>query len=99
LYLYRGGYSNFRNSELATPPVDRRRNRLRVSRYSSPRRLAAVTSGADSTARSYSRSPSNTQIVVWYEERALGGASQFQPPSSSCSPTRRRARLCVGRPK
>ena len=45
-------------------------------------------------ARSYSSSPSRTQMVVWNEERRLGGrfgdrkghASQFQPPSSSCSP-------------
>ena len=26
-------------------------------------------------------------MVVWNEERRLLGASQFQPPSSSCSPT------------
>jgi hypothetical protein len=39
-------------------------------------------------ARSYSSSPSSTQTVVWNEERRLLGASQFQPPSSSCSPRR-----------
>ena len=55
--------------------------------------------GADSTARSYSSNPSSTQIVVWNEGRVLFGASQFQPPSSSCSPRRRRARLSLGRPK
>ena len=51
-----------------------------------------------SSARS-SGGPSSTQIVVWYDERRLFGASQFQPPSSSCSPTRRCARLPDGRPK
>src|ERR1700728_3028303 len=38
-------------------------------------------------------------MVVWKEERVLFGASQFQPPSGSCSLRRRRARLSVGRPK
>ena len=51
-----------------------------------------------SPARSYSSSPSSTQIVVWNDERVLPGASQFQPPSSSCSLTRRRARVSSGRP-
>jgi hypothetical protein len=73
--------------------------RARSSRYSSPRRLAAAISSADPTARSYSSSPSSTQIVAWNDERALFGASQFQPPSSSCSPTRRCARISVRRPK
>jgi hypothetical protein len=27
----------------------------------------------------------STQIVVWNDDRLLGGASQFQPPSSNCS--------------
>ncbi len=49
--------------------------------------------------RSYSSRPSSTQIVVWNDERELAGASQFQPPSLSCSPTRRRARRSDGRPK
>ena len=40
-----------------------------------------------------SSSPSNTQMVVWKKERLLFGASQFQPPSASCSATRRCARL------
>src|SRR2546429_9024509 len=53
-----------------------------------------VTAADLRPARSYSSSPSSTQMVVWNEERRLGGrfgdknghASQFQPPSSSCSP-------------
>ena len=50
-------------------------------------------------ARSYSSSPSSTQIVVWKEERLLLGASQFQPPSSSCSPISRIARASFGSSK
>src|SRR5262249_58599180 len=68
-------------------------------KYSSPRRLAAAIAGADPVARSYSSSPSSTQIVVWYDDTALFGASQFHPPSASCSESKRCARLSDGRPK
>ena len=35
-------------------------------------------------------------MVVWNDERWLFGASQFQPPSSSCSPRSRLARASFG---
>jgi hypothetical protein len=41
-------------------------------------------------------SPSSTQMVVWNEDRRLLGASQFQPPSSSCSPRSRLASASFG---
>ena len=41
-------------------------------------------------ARSCASSPSRTQIVLWNDERTDPcSASQFHPPSSSCSPRRR----------
>jgi hypothetical protein len=44
-------------------------------------RLLAVPGGTPV----YSKNPSRTQIVVWNGDHLLGGASQFQPPSSNCS--------------
>jgi hypothetical protein len=76
------------------PPEERALEQVLLASPSGPRDLRT-----DPTARSYSSSPSSTQIVVWYDERRLFGASQFQPPSSSCSPSRRCARLSDGRPK
>src|SRR5262249_53884606 len=66
--------------------------------------LRALVSAADlRPARSYTSSPSSTQMVVWNEERLLFGrfaetstASQFQPPSSSCSRRSRRASASFG---
>src|SRR5258705_980188 len=77
-----------------TLPVPRERNMRRSRRYFSALLRALVTAADLPPARSYSSSPSSTQMVVWNEERRLGGrfedkkghASQFQPPSSSCSP-------------
>src|SRR5262249_49618433 len=66
-------------------PVDRDLNKRRSSRYSWPRRRALLTVGGPPFAFSYSNNPSSTQIVELNEDRLLGGASQFQPPSSSCS--------------
>src|SRR5713226_6911612 len=66
-------------------PVDRDRNKRRSSRYSWPRMRASRTVDRPPLAFSYSNSPSSTQIVELNEDRLLGGASQFQPPSSSCS--------------
>src|SRR5439155_19994238 len=66
-------------------PVDRDRNRCRSRRYSCPRRRASLTVDGPPFAFSYSNSPSSTQIVELNDDRLLGGASQFQPPSSSCS--------------
>src|SRR5262249_21227911 len=48
---------------------------------------------------SYSNNPSRTQMVEWNEDRLLGGAWQFQPPSSSCSRRRRSASPSRGSPK
>jgi hypothetical protein len=47
----------------------------------SPRRRASATAVVAPLAFSYSSSPSSTQIVEWNDDRTLGGASQFQPPS------------------
>ena len=74
-----------RPSGSITAPVDSDRNRLRSRRYSCPRRRASVTAVVAPSAFSYSNNPSRTQIVEWNEDRLLGGASQFQPPSSNCS--------------
>src|SRR4030095_2075977 len=69
-----------------TAPVDRRRKRRRSRRYSCPRRRAAWTGGLLPTRSSCSSRASNTQIVVLKDDRVEPlMASQFQPPSGSCS--------------
>ena len=82
----------------AISPVESLRKRARFSRYSSPLVRQEATSGTGPTARSYSRSPSSTHSS-YERERVLFVASQFQPPSSSCSPTKRRIRVSLGRRK
>ena len=77
-------------SSSAGSPEPRRRKSCRCRRYSSPARRAARESGVPPVARSCSSSPSSTLIVVWNDERVEPlGRSQFQPPSSSRSPTSR----------
>src|SRR6267378_5970294 len=80
-------------------PVDRDLNKRRSSRYSWPRRRACLTVGGPPFAFSYSNSPSSTQIVELNEDRLLGGASQFQPPSSSCSLRSRSTSRSLASPK
>src|SRR5437867_21506 len=82
-----------------TFPVDRDLNKRRSSRYSWPRRRASRTADGPPFAFSYSNSPSSTQIVELNEDRLLGGASQFQPPSSSCSPRSRSTSRSLASPK
>ena len=73
-----------------TSPVDCRRKSRRSSRYSCPRSRADVTAGLARPARSCSSSASSTQIVVLKDDFCeRSGASQFQPPSASCSPANR----------
>src|ERR1700726_4318600 len=79
-----------------TSPVRSERNMPRSRRYFSALLRALVTAADLRPARSYSSSPSSTQMVVWNEERRLLGASQFQPPSSSCSPKSRLASASFG---
>lgn len=56
----------------------------RSRRYSSPERRAARDSRVPPVARSYSKSPSSTLIVVLNDERTEPLIiSQFQPPSRS----------------
>src|SRR5712692_1091396 len=58
----------------------------RSRRYSSPLRRAAVTTAGAPTDRSCCSRPSSTSIVVWNDERVEPrSASQFHPPSLSCS--------------
>src|SRR6185436_1720768 len=80
-------------------PVVRDRNSRRSRRYSCPRTRAAVTSGLGPLAVSYPNNPSSTQIVVWNDDRWLGGALQFQPPSLNCSRSSRSARRSLASPK
>jgi hypothetical protein len=73
-------------------PVDSRRKSRRSRRYSTPRRraAAAVTFGVPPPARSCSSRASRTQIVVLNDDRVEPlAASQFQPPSGSCSASSR----------
>ena len=92
-----------RERELSGTPDSRPRRSTDVGRARAradiPRLAAGAVICAEPTARSYSSSPSSTQIVVWNDDAVLFGASQFQPPSSSCSLSRRSARLSVGWPK
>src|SRR5262245_13908305 len=72
----------------------------RSRRYSCPRSRAAVTAGEPPVARSYARSPSRTQIVVWKDPRVEPRSrSQFHPPSASCSPNSWAAMPCTSSPK
>src|SRR5438034_7251023 len=80
-------------------PVDRDRNRCRSRRYSCPRRRASLTVDGPPFAFSYSKSPSSTQIVELNDDRLLGGASQFHPPSSNCSRRSRSTRGSLASPK
>jgi hypothetical protein len=86
-----------------TSPVDFRRKSWRSSMYASPRSRAARASAAlaaPSLARSYARSPSTTLIVVPNDPTvAPRSTSQFQPPSSSCSPSRRSTSGVMSTPK
>src|SRR4051794_1360167 len=69
-----------------TSPADSLRSRRRSRRYSSARLRAAVAGGGAPGAFSNASSPSSPQIVVWNAERTEPrSASQFQPPSASCS--------------
>src|SRR5215510_1079580 len=73
-----------------TAPVDRRRKRRRSRRYSCPRRRAVVTSGLLPMLSSRSSRVSSTQIVVLNDDRVEPfKASQFHPPSGSCSASSR----------
>src|SRR5262245_58656392 len=80
-------------------PVDRDLNKLRSRRYSWPRRRASLTVDWLPFAFSYSNSPSSMQIVELNEDRLLCGASQFQPPSSSCSLRSRSTSRSLASPK
>src|SRR5262245_4609948 len=82
-----------------TFPVERDRNKRRSSKYSWPRRRAFRTVDEPSFAFSYSHSPSSTQIVELNDERLLGGALQFQPPSSNCSLRSRSTNRSLAWPK
>src|SRR5215470_2920279 len=54
------------------------------------RRRAAINCAEPPVARSWANRPSRTLIVVWKEERTEPfSASQFHPPSSSCSSSSR----------
>jgi hypothetical protein len=76
--------SLLREMGLEPPSVEARR------RYSCPRRRAPATSGLPPTAHSYSSRASSTQIVVLNDDRVEPlAASQFQPPSGSCSASSR----------
>src|SRR5262245_26356297 len=80
-------------------PVERDLNKRRSSRYSWPRRRASLTVDGPPFAFSYSNNPSRTQIVELKEDRLLGGASQFQPPSSNCSLRSRSTKRSLASPK
>ena len=43
--------------------------------------------------------PPSTQMVEWNDDRVLGGASQFQPPSASCSDSSWSSSFRLGSPK
>src|SRR5262245_50680601 len=81
-------------------PVDSRRSRRRSSRYSCARIRASVTGDEAPHAFSNASSPSITQIVVWNEERTEPrSASQFHPPSASCSLSSRSTSRSLRSPK
>src|SRR5690349_16258950 len=81
-------------------PVLMRRNRPRSSRYSSPLRRAVRTCSDPPAARSNSARPSSTLIVVSKEDRTDPlSASQFQPPSASCSGRIRSTTAATSTPK
>ncbi len=83
-----------------TSPVDFRRNSRRSSMYASPRWRAARTSAEPPIARSCSRRPSRTLIVVPNDDTvAPFSTSQFQPPSGSCSPRSRSTSGVMSTPK
>ena len=66
-------------------PVDLRRNRLRSSRYSSPRSRRARAASVPPVACSHAHRPSSAQIVEWNEPGVAASSSQqFQPPSACC---------------
>ena len=61
---------------------------------------ASVTDGVAPNADSNASSPSRTQMVVWNDERSEPrSASQFHPPSASCSLSRRSTRRSLRTPK
>ena len=65
-------------------------DQLSFEEVSSPRRRAAMDAAEPPLTRSCANSPSRTLIVVANDERTEPfSASQFHPPSSSCSPSRR----------
>ena len=68
-------------------------------RYSWPRMRASRRGVVTPPACSNSRSPSRTQIVVWNDDRLLGGAAQFQPPSANCSWRSRSTSRSLASPK
>ena len=85
---------------LTTSPVLLRRNSGRSSRYSSPPASRRDGSAEPPVARSYASSPSRTLMVVWNDDRTEPcSASQFHPPSSSCSPRRRSTMPSTSWPK
>ncbi len=68
---------------LMISPFDSRRNMRRSSKYSCAFRRASVMAASKPHVRSFSSKPSSTRIVELKDERMLGGAEQFHPPSSS----------------
>ena len=74
------------NRASTTSPVESLRNMRRSRRYCSAARTRSVTAAEPPVARSYSRRPSRTLIVVSKEPRVEPfSCSQFQPPSAICS--------------
>ncbi|MGH9893066.1 MAG: hypothetical protein ACREA0_13950, partial [bacterium] len=67
---------------MTTSPLRSERNILRSNKYSCARLRASATDPLLPPARSYSSSPSSTEIVVLNEARTEPFiVSQFQPPS------------------